>query len=81
MHGRHDIPATVSSQKDTSLPSGRPPWDAWNGLRIGALAGGILGILIAVVMGATNFWIVIPAALGGGAIGYWSERRKRRRNR
>jgi hypothetical protein len=49
---------------DDRLPEGRPPWDPLNGLRIGALAGGVIGVILTLI--------------AGGAIGYWSEKRKQR---
>ena len=61
------------------LPAGRQPYDTINGLRIGALAGGLLGALIAA---ATHLpWLLLAGAVIGGATGYWSERRKARRTR
>ena len=63
----------MSTQKTTKYPRGRPPWDTWNGLRVGALAGGILGIVLTVWIGASNYWLALPTALIGAAIGYWLE--------
>ena len=68
----------MSEESRHSLPAGRPPWDPWNGARVGGLAGGIVGILVTVVSSMTSFWLVLVGAAIGGGIGYWSEKRKQR---
>ena len=64
------------SQASTRLPPGRPPWDAWNGLRVGFFAGGVIGALGLWVAGAESFWLAFVAAAVGGVLGYRSERNK-----
>jgi hypothetical protein len=60
------------------LPAGRPPWDTWNGVRVGLLAGGLIGVVLVAIVQSNLYWVaLLPAALGG-VIGYWSESRKRR---
>ncbi|MFH1331224.1 MAG: hypothetical protein ABIJ48_11300 [Actinomycetota bacterium] len=50
-----------------------------NGLRVGALVGGLLGAIATAATSVTNVWLVFAGAAGGGAIGFWSERRSLRR--
>lgn len=59
------------------LAPGRQPWDPANGLRLGAFVGALLGGGV-VAVGYTHFWIVAAGATIGGAVGYWSEKRKQR---
>lgn len=63
---------------DDRLPAGRTPWDVFNGLRVGALAGGLLGATVPIVFGASWAWVVVVGAAVGGATGYLSQRRSRR---
>lgn len=56
------------------LPAGRTPWDPVNGFRIGALTGGVIALGLGLLIGVESFWLVIPGAVLGGAIGYWTER-------
>jgi hypothetical protein len=63
------------------LPPGRQPYDPLNGLRVGALSGGLTGAVAAVVIGPVYAWLVLVGAVAGGAIGYWYERRSLRRAR
>lgn len=59
------------------LPAGRPPWDPWNGVRVGLFAGGLIGVILIAVSGWGLYWLaLIPAAIGG-LVGYRSQVRKR----
>jgi uncharacterized membrane protein len=49
--------------------------DPINGLRVGALAGGLLGALITVLTTTSFAWMVLVLGVVGGAIGYLTERR------
>ena len=62
-----------------SLPPGLEPWDPANGLRVGALSGGLVGALVIALTGFTHFWVIAVTGLLGGAVGFWSEKRKQRR--
>ena len=57
------------------LPPGTQPYDPLNGLRVGALTGGIIG---AVIAGLTDIgiWFVFLAAIVAAAVGYWTQKRK-----
>jgi len=61
-----------------SLPTGRQPWDPANGLRVGTMAGGLLGAAIVALSGISNFWIVAVCAGVGAGIGYWTEKPRQR---
>lgn len=56
------------------LPAGRQPYDSLNGLRIGALVGGLVGAAVAAV--ARIPWLILAGAAVGGGVGFWFERRK-----
>lgn len=52
------------------------PYDALNGLRVGAFAGGVFGAVIAAV---THIgWFILLGAIAGGSIGYARERSRLR---
>lgn len=57
------------------LPPGRQPYDPLNGLRVGALAGGIVGAIIA---GLTDLglWFVFLTAIVAATVGYVTQKRK-----
>jgi len=58
------------------LPPGTQPYDRLNGIRIGALAGGLVGTLVAALVGGVSFWWVLATAVVGGVVGYGYERRE-----
>lgn len=60
------------------LPAGRPPWDPWNGARVGIIAGGTAGVGVTLALSMTSFWLVPVGAVAGGVLGYWSEKRSQR---
>lgn len=51
--------------------------DPINGLRVGALAGGLFGALITVLTSTSYAWIVLVLGVAGGAIGFFTERSRR----
>jgi hypothetical protein len=69
---------SMSEREPERLPAGRPPWDTWNGARVGLLGGGLIGILVVAVSGSNAYWSALIVAAAGGLLGYWTERRKRR---
>ncbi len=52
--------------------------DPINGLRVGALAGGLLGAVIILLTSASYAWVVLVLGVAGGAIGYLTERARQR---
>ncbi len=68
----------MSRRPPPRLPAGRPPWDPLNGLRVGAFAGGAAGVVVTAAAGLSYIWAVLVGAAAGGAVGYWSEKRKQR---
>ncbi len=66
----------VNRAKRSPTPADRQPWDPANGLRVGVVAGGLLGAALLAVTGFANFWVVGLAGAVGGAVGFWSEKRK-----
>lgn len=65
----------MGDENEYTLPPGRQPYDPLNGLRIGALTGGIIGAVIAGLTGV-GIWFVFVAAIAAAAIGYWTQKRK-----
>lgn len=51
--------------------------DPINGMRVGMLAGGLLGALVTVLTSVSLVWLVFVLGIVGGAVGYWTERRRR----
>ncbi len=65
----------MSGEEQDKLPPGRQPYDPLNGLRIGALTGGIAGAVVAGLTGV-GIWFVFLAAIVAAAVGYWTQKRK-----
>ena len=65
----------MGEKDEYTLPPGRQPYDPLNGLRIGALTGGIIG---AVIAGLTNvgIWFVFLLAIVAAVTGYWTQKSK-----
>lgn len=65
----------MADENHDKLPPGRQPYDPLNGLRVGALAGGIFG---AVIAGLTDLgiWFVVLTAIVAATVGYWTQKRK-----
>jgi hypothetical protein len=66
----------MDESEDYQLPPGRQPYDVLNGLRIGALIGGILGAIVMVLTSLDSLWVLLIGAVIGGLVGYLYERRK-----
>jgi hypothetical protein len=62
--------------KSDSYRAGHPPHDPLNGFRVGAFAGGIMGIVGSWVVASPNLIALLAGALVGGGVGYWTEKRK-----
>ena len=56
---------------------GDQPWDPANGLRVGLVAGGLVGVVVTLLTGLANFWVVVVCGALGGGIGFWSAKRRR----
>jgi len=54
--------------------------DPINGLRVGALAGGLLGALITGLTSTSYAWVVLVLGVAGAAIGFFTERSRQRSN-
>ncbi|MDJ0498802.1 MAG: hypothetical protein QNJ89_13295 [Acidimicrobiia bacterium] len=65
----------MSGEQQDKLPPGRQPYDPLNGLRIGALTGGIAGAIVAGLTGV-GIWFVFLTAIVAAAVGYWTQKRK-----
>jgi len=63
-----------------SPPPGTQPWDTATAVRVGAVTGAVLGGLLLLVTGIGFFWIVFVTAAVGGAIGFWTEKRRQSRH-
>ena len=59
---------------DNSLRPGHQPYDRLNGIRVGGLAGALLGGLATWLFGVGFVWLVVALAAVGGAFGYLWER-------
>jgi hypothetical protein len=62
--------------KPEKYPAGHPPHDPLNGFRVGAFAGGIMGLLGSWLVASPNFIALLVGAVVGGGVGYWTEKRK-----
>lgn len=71
-----DDDGVMAKSPDERFPAGRQPYDAMNGIRIGALAGGILGITATALLSFSTIWLMILGAIVGAAAGYRWERQK-----
>lgn len=60
------------------FPPGRQPYDPLNGIRVGALAGAILGAIVTLLVDFGP-WPLVGGALGGGIVGFRFERRSSKR--
>jgi hypothetical protein len=58
------------------FPAGRPPWDPVNGMRVGILAGGVVGVIITLITPVSGIWLTLVGGAVGGGLGYWSEKRR-----
>lgn len=57
--------------EEPRLPPGHPPWESFNGIRVGGLTGALLGAMVAVVTNTAVFlWIVVAGAAVGAVVGY-----------
>jgi hypothetical protein len=56
------------------LPPGHQPYDALNGLRVGGLAGALLGAVVTAVTTVGLVWLVPVGAVAGAAAGYLYQR-------
>ena len=66
----------MSNTGNDRLPPGRQPYDALVGMRVGGVAGGLLGAIGAALTGVTFVGPVLGAAVVGGAVGYVYEKRR-----
>lgn len=64
----------VSRNTPSLLPPGRQPYDALNGLRVGAFAGLVLGATAAALTRIA--WFLLIGTIAGAIVGYVWERRR-----
>jgi len=64
----------MAKNQPSRLPPGRQPYDALNGLRVGAFAGLALGAVAAAVTRVA--WFLLIGVVAGAVIGYLWERRR-----
>lgn len=69
----------MRDERHPKLPQGVQPYDRLNGLRIGALTGGVIALFPAIFLGGAPFWLV-GGALVGGLGGYVWDRRSHPRS-
>ena len=55
-------------------PPGHQPYDALNGLRVGALAGALLGVILTLLTSGGAAMLILLGALAGAIAGYAWER-------
>lgn len=60
------------------LREGQQPYDPINGIRVGAITGGLAGAALVAVMGDTPGIVVLACGLIGGTAGFWAARRQMR---
>jgi uncharacterized protein YcfJ len=65
----------VTKQPGT-FPAGRSPWDPVNGFRVGALTGGVVGVLVSIGLSVTPLGPVAVGVVAGGILGYRTEKHK-----
>ena len=58
---------------EKTLPPGVQPYDRLNGARIGALAGGVIGMIPAWIFWPAFGWAIAGAVIGG-LVGYLYQR-------
>ena len=63
------------AEDNKSFPPGVQPYDKLNGVRVGALAGGVLGAIPAWIFWPAFGWVLGGAVIGGLA-GYLYQRRE-----
>ena len=70
----------MSSDNRPRRPAGHPPWDKWNGIRVGGVTGAIIGAIAGVPTGGGWAWVLIAVAgtVIGGGTGYWLAGRRMR---
>jgi hypothetical protein len=73
--GEHGV--DMDSDTEPRLPPGHQPYDPLNGVRIGAIAGGLVGVFVAALTGFGGIGTVAAAALVGGGAGYAYQKRER----
>jgi uncharacterized protein YcfJ len=63
-----------------SLPAGVQPYDRLVGARVGAITGGVVGIVPALLFSPGFAWVIVGAVLGAVAGYEWQRRDQDRRS-
>lgn len=58
------------TDNEPRLRPGHPPWETFAGIRVGGVAGALLGALIAVVSDGPALWLIAGVAVIGAVVGY-----------
>ena len=58
---------------DAKYAPGHQPYDSLNGLRVGALAGAVVGVVLSLIFSGAA-WLILVAAVVGAVAGFVWER-------
>ncbi len=69
----------MTNTEPDRYPPGHQPYDKLVGMRIGAIVGGIVGIVLLAVLDGSFPWLILPFTVAGGVAGYlWQAADERR---
>ncbi len=71
----------MTNTESDRYPPGHQPYDKLVGMRVGGLAGGVVGIALVVVLGGSFAWLILVVAVAGAAAGYLWQAADARRDR
>lgn len=68
------------ARNNPKYPPGVQPYDLLSGVRIGAIAGGILALVPSALIGPPLWWLLAGAFVGGIGGFLWQRRENRQRS-